>query len=147
MDAMIKIYELAHKSKYQPNTFIFVHEVLQACAERQPKHLTGKQLTLAAFIFSIKKYGRLARTVWEQLGLDRSEDLGAVVFLMVEAGLMSKQDEDRIEDFNGLLTVEDFDRVEVEVLGTGGRWKYVEGEDEGLKIGYRLPDDLESKLI
>lgn len=146
MDAMTKVYELARQSKYAPGTFIFVHEVLQACTERTPKHLTGKQLTLAAFIYSIKKYGGLARTVWEQLGLEKSEDLGKVVFMMVESGLMGKQEEDKIEDFDDLLTVEDFDRVEMKVLGTGGKWKCVENEDERLKIGYRLPDDIESQL-
>lgn len=146
MDAMSKVYELARESKYQPNTYIFVHEVLQACAEEAPKHLTGKELTRGAFIFSVQRYGGLARMVWEELGLTCSEDLGEVVFQMVEAGLMGKQDDDKVEDFNGLFVVEDFDRVEMVIQGSGGHMKYVEEDGEELRVGYKPPEDLGSKL-
>lgn len=147
MDALDKVYELARNSKYKPNTYLFVHEVLQACIQQEaPQHVTGKQLTLAAFIYSIRQYGRLARMVWEELGLHKSEDLGAVVFQMVGSGLMGKQDEDKVEDFDGLLTAEDFDRVEMVIEGTGGKMKYVVEEDEAFRVGYKPPDDIGSQL-
>ena len=146
MDAMSKIYDLARDSKYSPNTFIFIHEVLQAVSKEAPTHLTGKQLTLAAFIFSVKEYGGLAKMVWQELGLESSEDIGQVVFMMVEAGLMGAQPEDKVEDFDNLLVADDFDRVELIVTGTGGKWKYLEEEGEELKIGYKPPEDLGSKL-
>ncbi len=146
IDAMSKIYDLARESKYKPNTYVFVLEILQVACSKEAKHLSGRQLTIAAFIYSIRKYGGLAKMVWEELGLNSSEDLGAVVFEMVEAGLMGKQEEDNVEDFNGLFTLEDFDRVKMMIQGTGGKMKYVESEEEVLKVGYRPPDDLGFQL-
>lgn len=146
MDAMTKIYELAQESGYSPNAYVFVHEILQACAQEIPSHITGKQLTLAAFIYSIKQYGALARLVWEELGLKGSEDLGTIVFQMVDANLMGKQEEDKIEDFDDLMTIDDFDRVEMVIQGTGGKYKYTEAKEQQLKIGYKPPEDIGSKL-
>lgn len=145
-DPMSKIFELSRKSKrYEPGAYVLVHEILQWTAEQKPKHLTGKELTRAAFIYSVQRYGLLARMVWEQLGLYSSEDLGRVVFQMVDVQLMGKQPQDKVEDFDRLLITEDFDKVGIVVQGNGGRYQYIQGEDY-LKIGYKPPDELGIKL-
>ena len=48
-------------------------------------------------------YGELAWTVFNEWGVTRSEDFGAIVFLLVEDGLLGRQDNDSPEDFHGGL--------------------------------------------
>ena len=41
----------------------------------------------------------MSRTVLEHWGLRGTEDVGEIVFALVESGVLVKQDGDRIEDF------------------------------------------------
>ena len=51
----------------------------------------------------MREFGLMARTVFSQWGIERTDDFGEMVFNLVEAGLMSKTDQDTREDFHGLL--------------------------------------------
>jgi uncharacterized repeat protein (TIGR04138 family) len=44
----------------------------------------------------------MARTVLGHWGIHTTEDLGEIVFSMVECGVLIKQEEDRREDFRNL---------------------------------------------
>jgi uncharacterized repeat protein (TIGR04138 family) len=72
------------------------------------RHISGQQLCLGLRDYAILQYGRLARTVLSSWGVRRTEDFGRIVFAMVEAGWMRKQDDDTIEDFENVF---DFDEA------------------------------------
>jgi uncharacterized repeat protein (TIGR04138 family) len=72
------------------------------------RHITGQQLCLGLRDYALLQYGRLARTVLSSWGVRRTEDFGRIVFAMVEAGWMRKQDDDTIEDFENVF---DFDEA------------------------------------
>jgi uncharacterized repeat protein (TIGR04138 family) len=72
------------------------------------RHISGQQLCLGLRDYALLQYGRLARTVLSSWGVRRTEDFGRIVFAMVEAGWMRKQDEDTIEDFENVF---DFDEA------------------------------------
>ena len=44
-------------------------------------------------------FGPLAAQVWRAWGVRETIDWGHIVFLLVEAGLLNRQDSDTIEDF------------------------------------------------
>jgi len=67
--------------------------------QRESRHVTGRDLCLGLRDFATQQYGLLARTVLRRWRIERCEDFGHIVFTMVEAGLMHKNDEDSIEDF------------------------------------------------
>lgn len=84
-----------------------VHEDPDALPEEE-RHLTGQQLCLGLRDFAIEKYGMMAPTVLEHWNVRRTDDFGRIVFAMIDAGLMSKTDDDTLEDFRGVF---DFDEA------------------------------------
>jgi uncharacterized repeat protein (TIGR04138 family) len=52
------------------------------------------------------EFGLLARTVFRQWGITRSDDLGEIVFNLIDANLLSKTERDRRSDFEGICDLE-----------------------------------------
>lgn len=108
-----------HAGPFPPQAFVFVQdglrhtvESLQGLGQLEPvegeRHVSGAELSLGLRDYAIREYGLLARLVLESWGIRRTEDFGAIVFAMVEAGLMRKSPDDRREDFEGVF---DFDEA------------------------------------
>jgi uncharacterized repeat protein (TIGR04138 family) len=103
--------------RYDRMAYAFVSEALRHTAQRLGRkgqvvdpargertgHVSGRELCEGMAEFALQQYGRLARTVLEHWGVRRSEDIGEIVFNMVEVGLLNKTEEDRREDFVGVL--------------------------------------------
>lgn len=77
------------------------------------RHVTGQQLCLGLREFAIDQYGPMARTVLKRWGIRSSRDFGAIVFHMVEAGMMHKTDDDSIQDFINVYRFEEAFCVEL----------------------------------
>lgn len=75
--------------------------------EDDTRHVSGQQLCFGLKDFAIRQYGLLARTVLEHWTIRRTEDFGRIVFAMIDAGLMRKNDEDNFEDFQGVYDFDD----------------------------------------
>ena len=71
----------------------------------QEVHLTGKQIALAARILAREQFGLMATTVFEAWGVTTTADLGTIVFRLVGAGLLSQQEDDRLEDFHDIYAI------------------------------------------
>ncbi len=119
---MDELYELAEKYKEYPlQAYLLIYQGIDWAREHGAPvgdrgcHLSGRELAQAIFMYSVDAYGpRLGKIVWEELNLKGSEDLGRIVFHLLESGLMQKEEEDKSEDFDGVLTIDDFDKVTVE---------------------------------
>ncbi|NBT14204.1 MAG: hypothetical protein EBS56_11610 [Planctomycetia bacterium] len=72
------------------------------------RHLTGQELCEAARHYAIQQYGYLARTVLAAWGVRTTDDLGEIVFNMIDIGQMRKTRKDKREDFHGVY---DFDEA------------------------------------
>lgn len=72
------------------------------------RHLSGEELCLGLRDFAIKQFGLLARTVLESWNIRGTQDFGKIVFIMLDAGLLRKTEEDSISDFD---SVYDFDEA------------------------------------
>ena len=82
-----------------------LHSVIRSIDE--PRHITGRELTDGVRELALGQYGPLARTVLEHWGIHETEDVGRVVFAMVEQGILVKEDEDHQEDFTDLFDFEE----------------------------------------
>lgn len=82
-----------------------LHSVLEGLEE--PRHISGKELALGVRELALKRYGPMARTVLEHWGIHSTQDLGEIVFAMVECGVLIKREEDRKEDFHDLYDFEE----------------------------------------
>lgn len=99
--------------RFHGDAYMFVLEALtEVRAELGAKrHVSGQELAHGARGLAMDRYGPLARAVLEHWGIHSTDDLGRLVFALVEAGVLVKQDEDRQEDFNDLFDFEEaFDR-------------------------------------
>lgn len=89
-------------------------------ADRGPEeeyHVSGRELLEGVRDLAQQEFGLMARTVFRIWGINRTDDIGELVFNLVEAGLMSKTSEDQRQDFQGVYDldkalVEDY-RIEV----------------------------------
>lgn len=75
-------------------------------AQREQRHITGGQLVEGVRSLAIQEFGMMAATVFRLWGVRTTEDIGLIVFSLVDAGLMSKTPEDSMEDFRGLFDLE-----------------------------------------
>ena len=71
------------------------------------RHVSGQQLCLGLRDHAIEQYGLLARSVLAHWHIHRTEDFGRIVFAMIEAGAMSKNPNDTLDDFCGVYDFEE----------------------------------------
>lgn len=103
---------------YPPEAFHFVRDGLTYTVQLihedptelsvDERHISGQQLCLGLRDFAVDQFGLLAGPVLSNWNIKRTDDFGRIVFAMVDAGLMSKTDDDSIEDFRGIY---DFDEA------------------------------------
>jgi len=80
-------------------------------AEGLERHVTGQEVLLGMRAHAQRAFGPLAAEVWRSWGLRTSLDWGRIVFLLVDAGLLARREEDSIDDFR---TGFDFEHAFVE---------------------------------
>lgn len=119
-------------SHYMGHSSLFADEVMERLRERHPRfhetsylfvisalhrvlellgharHISGRELAEGVRDLAIERYGPMARTVLEHWGIESTSDVGRIVFALVEAGILIKQDEDSPDDFDAVY---DFDEV------------------------------------
>jgi len=96
------IDELVQKSgKYKAQAYMFVSAALSYTLKKldKPRHVTGQELLEGLKELAILHFGPMARMVLEHWGIRETIDCGEIVFQLVDAGLMGKTDEDKLEDF------------------------------------------------
>ncbi|MEK7469326.1 MAG: Minf_1886 family protein [Planctomycetota bacterium] len=65
------------------------------------QHVTGQDLLEGIRRLAAKEFGRLAPMVFKAWGVTKSSHFGDIVYNLIEAGVMSRRDEDKREDFDG----------------------------------------------
>jgi len=72
-----------------------------------PRHISGAELAGAVRDLAISRFGLLARVVLEHWGVHSTEDIGEIVFLLVDHGVLTKQESDCREDFADVYSFEE----------------------------------------
>jgi len=103
--------------RYHERGYLFVLAALEFAQGRLParRHLSGGELAWACRDFALEQFGLLAPTVLDYWGITTTEDLGRIVFMLIDVGLLARQDTDRLEDFDGVYAF-------AEVFRAGYRW-------------------------
>jgi uncharacterized repeat protein (TIGR04138 family) len=70
-------------------------------------HVSGPELLAGMRDLALREFGRMARTVFRLWGIERTDDVGEMVFNLVDAELMSKTDEDSRADFHALFDLDE----------------------------------------
>lgn len=101
---------VAKDPRYKPEAYLFVNDALGHTWRLldQRRHITGRELLDGIKDLALKRYGPMAKTVLNSWGIKTTDDLGAIVFNLVDAGLLSKAEQDHIDDFHAVY---DFDEA------------------------------------
>lgn len=95
--------------RFHGKAYLFVlsalHHVMETLEEK--RHISGQELAGGVKGLALERYGPMARTVLEHWGIHATEDLGDIVFALVECGILIKQEDDRKEDFRGVFDFEE----------------------------------------
>ncbi len=99
--------------RYAPAAYDFVREALGVAVEKfrddsEDQHVTGQQLLEGVRQHALSEYGPMAHTTLAIWGISRGEDVGNMVYNLIDVGYFGKNDGDSLEDFaNGY----DFDEA------------------------------------
>lgn len=70
-------------------------------------HLSGRQIALAARDLARDWFGLMAPTVFSFWGITTTRHLGDMVFKLIDSGLLTRQEGDKVEDFDNIFTIPD----------------------------------------
>lgn len=87
--------------RYKANAYTFIMSALEYTVSSVPqtRHVSGRELIAGIRRFAVQQFGPMAKEVFNFWGIHATEDFGHIVFNLVGEGLLSKTDEDSIEDF------------------------------------------------
>jgi uncharacterized repeat protein (TIGR04138 family) len=96
--------------RYKPDAYEFLMQALHFTQNKLKRqtHVSGRELLEGIREFAIEQYGPMVKTVLSHWGITKTEDFGNIVFNMVAKKLLSKTEEDSINDFKNIY---DFDAV------------------------------------
>lgn len=69
-------------------------------------HVSGRELLEGVRQFALREFGLMARTVFRMWGINRTDDIGELVFNLVAENLMTKQESDSRDDFHDLYDMD-----------------------------------------
>src|SRR5688500_1685761 len=95
--------------RFHGKAYLFLLSALHHVMETldRPRHISGQELAEGVRELALERYGPMARTVLEHWGIHATEDLGEIVFALVDCGILVKQEDDRKEDFRDVFDFEE----------------------------------------
>ena len=96
--------------RFHERGYLFVLAALEYTQARRTerRHVSGAELARAVRDLAIERFGVLAREVLEHWGVRSTDDVGDIVFAMVDLGLLAAQPQDTRADFTNVF---DFDEA------------------------------------
>ena len=110
------VRKMAADGRYSPEAFRFLFESLEHAlvisgkvkAEGTERHITGQELLIGMREYARHIFGPLAAQTWKSWGIEGSLDWGRIVFMLVDAGMLNRQETDTLEDFDQPFDYEKF---------------------------------------
>lgn len=105
-----EIIDSGRDIRYTTEAYLFVLSGLEFYLTRlgEKKHVTGQELSLGLLDFAHKQFGPLSRSVFSHWGINATDDLGYIVYNLIAIGVMSKQPEDKLDDFFRVTDIDQF---------------------------------------
>ena len=69
-------------------------------------HVNGPEILHGACDLARQEFGLLAKTVFHQWGIHRTDDIGEIVFNLIEAELLCRTDSDHRTDFQDVFDID-----------------------------------------
>lgn len=105
-DIETRMLELAQQyGRYKANAYHFTFEAVRYTAARsyaatkEVRHVTGGEVLDGIRELALRQFGFMAKTVFSEWGIAKTEDFGEIVFQLIREGILSKTDQDSPMDF------------------------------------------------
>lgn len=94
--------------RYDVQAYYFLFETLEWLMGRldERRHVSGAELSQAVRDLAVERFGMLAGGVMRSWGVNSTSDFGRMVYDLIEAGQMSRTEEDDIHDFDAVFDFE-----------------------------------------
>ena len=95
--------------RFHRHAYDFLLDALQAVISglNERRHISGRELVDGVRSLALERFGPMARTVLEYWGIHSTEDVGEIVFALVDMGILVKHAADRPEDFADVFDFEE----------------------------------------
>ena len=99
---------IARDGRFDREAYLFVRDALEFTTRKCKKkvndpyaqqHVSGQQLLEGVRQYALEQYGPMVPTVFEHWRVRSCEDIGAIVFNLIEAREFGKADTDTLDDF------------------------------------------------
>ena len=93
--------------RYHPAAYELVRDALHIAAKKfrdenaDDQHVSGQELLAGFREHVLPEYGPMSNIILDQWGLQRGEDVGNIVYNLIDVGYFGKNDGDSLEDFAG----------------------------------------------
>ncbi len=110
------------RGEYSPEAYLFTLEALNLSAARLAvkRHLSGPELLRGIVTLAFERFGESATGVFDDWGVSGTRDFGVIVLDMVEEGILSKTEDDTIEDFENVFDL----RAEIREESWRQKWRH-----------------------
>lgn len=101
---------LKRDARFDAQAYFFLKEALDFTLKRiaetnagQARHVSGAELLEGFRDHALDQFGPMASTLMAEWGVHRGEDVGDMVFHLIEEQVFGKQESDSHKDFAGVL--------------------------------------------
>lgn len=105
---------LKRDRRFDPSAYFFLKDALDFTLKRssdsnngQSRHVTGPELLAGFRDHALEQFGPMAATLMNEWGLRKCQDIGDMVFHLIEEQVFGKQDSDKKEDFSEIFDFQD----------------------------------------
>ncbi len=95
--------------RYHPAAYELVRDALHVASNKfrdgqEDKHVSGQELLEGFRDYVLSEFGPMSLTILDQWGLHRGEDVGNIVYNLIDVSYFGRNDGDSLEDFAGGYT-------------------------------------------
>ncbi len=98
---------LKRDKRFEAHAYFFLKDALDFTLKRiaegnggKARHVSGPELLAGFRDYALDQFGPMASTLMKEWGMRKCQDVGDMVFLLIEEQVFGKQDSDRREDFS-----------------------------------------------
>jgi uncharacterized repeat protein (TIGR04138 family) len=101
---------LKRDKRFDPHAYFFLKDALDFTLKRiaesnggQARHVSGPELLEGYRDFALEQFGPMASTLMSEWSVRKCQDVGDMVFQLIEEQVFGKQDSDKQEDFSEIF--------------------------------------------
>ncbi|NJM36589.1 MAG: hypothetical protein HC845_01235 [Akkermansiaceae bacterium] len=105
---------LKRDKRFDPHAYFFLKDALDFTLKRiaesnggQARHVSGPELLEGYRDFALEQFGPMASTLMAEWSVQKCQDVGDMVFQLIEEQVFGKQDSDKQEDFSEIFNFQE----------------------------------------